>query len=53
MEVRAVAALSNVELITALLACNRQFALVGAFSCELSMDVCASHYRSQQQGLGP
>ena len=50
-DLRAVAALSNVELITVLFSRNRQLALVGL---QLALSTgFASYYRSQQQGLGP
>ena len=51
-ELRAVAALSNVELVPALLSCNRQLALVGPSAPNYQRGGFASHYRGPQQGLG-
>ena len=50
-DLRAVVVLSNVELITVLLSVTGKLALVGL---QLALSTgFASHYRSQQQGLGP
>jgi len=51
-ELRAVAALNNVELITALISCNRQLGLVGLQLRILKGGGFAPDYRSPKQGTG-
>ena len=51
-ELRAVAALNNVELITALISCNRQLGLVGLQLRILNGVVSLLTYRSPKQGTG-
>jgi hypothetical protein len=51
-ELRAVAALNNVELITALISCNPQLGLVGLQLRDSQRGGFAPHYRGPQQGVG-
>jgi hypothetical protein len=52
VELRAVAALNNVELITALISCNRQLGLVGLQLADSQRGGFAPDYRSPQQNPG-